>query len=430
MPEPLTNRVLELGLIACVWAAALGIGGTETFTFASVQIALFALLLVLLWSGTLAALPWKVPLLLAGWVAAQWLLLAGEGYSARAHLPRLLAYLAAFLIAAHLSARCGARGRLAAAIVLLALVEAAMGLAQYLAGWQQIYHLQKVFYTAHASGTYVNPNHFAGLLAMALPLAFAGALAGWERRERGGPEDETHGASPARAVLLTFLTALLFLAILFSRSRGGLLAAGGGLAVTGAIWLAASRRRRESAIIVSVFLAVAASLAAWVGLDPVIERYQTAGRDLVARTAVWRDTLALIAERPLAGSGFGSFGEVYPRVQTAHPAFTVDHAHNDYLQLAVELGVPAAALLAASWMFLTARGARAALARSAALSRRAQLAGAVGGAAALLAHAVLDFNLQLPANALVFAVLLGMLAARPGADPAAPLNRAAPGEHL
>jgi O-antigen ligase len=411
------NRVLEAGLIASVWSAALGIGGTETFTFAAVQFALFALLAVLLWMGSRWQLPWRVPLLLAVWVAMQWGLLVGDGYSARAHLPRLVAYLAAFLIAAHLSATRRVRARLAAAIVLLALVEAAMGLAQYLAGWQQIYHLQKVFYTAHASGTYVNPNHFAGLLAMALPLALAAALGGWERYARGARESEDRETSPARAALLSFLTALLFVAVLYSRSRGGLLAATAGLVATGAVWLAASRRRREAALAVGVFLAAAAALGAWVGLEPVVERYETTGRDLVARTAVWRDTLALVAERPLAGAGFGSFGEVYPRVQTAHLEFTVDHAHNDYLQMAAELGVPAAALLAASWIFLVRRGLRAALTDSATTSQRVFSAGSAGGVVALLAHAFLDFNLQLPANALVFAVLLGMLAARPGGEP-------------
>lgn len=428
MAATVVNCVLEVGLIACVWAAALGIGGTETFTFAAVQCALFVLLVVLLWTGSRRDLPWRVPLLLGGWVGAQWLLLAGDGYSARAHLPRLVAYLAGFIIAAHLSARRGARAHLTAAIVLLALVEAAIGLAQYLAGWQQIYHLQKVFYTAHASGTYVNPNHFAGLLAMAIPLSFADAVGGWERYARNGPEGEERGASPARAVLFSFLTALLFVAVLFSRSRGGLLAAAVGLAATGALWQRASRRRREAALVVGVFLATAAALGAWIGLEPVVERYETTSRDLVARTAVWRDTLKLVAERPLAGAGFGSFGDVYPRVQTAHLAFSVDHAHNDYLQMAAELGVPAAALLVASWIFLTVRGARAALARSATISQRVQSAGAVGGAAALLAHASLDFNLQLPANALVFAVLLGMLAARRGGAPGEAVNPAAPGE--
>lgn len=428
MAAALANRVLETGLMACVWAAALGIGGTETFTFAAVQFALFVLFVVLLWTGSGSDLRWRLPLLLAGWVTAQWLLLAGDGYSARVHLPRLIAYLAAFLIAAHLSTRRDVRERLTAAIVLLALVEAAIGLTQYLAGWQQIYHLQKVFYTAHASGTYVNPNHFAGLVAMALPLALAAALGGWEHYARGAPKGDGRGASSARVALFSFLTALLFLAVLFSRSRGGLLAAAAGLAATGALWLGGSRRRREAALAVGVFLATAAALGAWIGLEPVLERYETTGRDIVARTAVWRDTLKLIAERPLAGAGFGSFGDVYPRVQTAHLAFAVDHAHNDYLQLAAELGVPAAALLVASWVFLTARGARAALARSATTSERVESAGAVGGAAALLAHSFLDFNLQLPANALVFAVLLGMLAARRGGEPGDTVSPGAPGE--
>lgn len=403
------DRAVEAGLIVCLWAAALGIGGTEPFTLAAVQMVLFGVLVALLWRPGSAALPWLVPGLLVGWVGAQWLLLAADGYSARAHLPRLVAYLAAFLAAAHLSRVRSAPTRLAAALVLLALVEAVAGLVQYLAGWQQIYHLKKAHYTAHATGTYVNPNHFAGLLAMTMPLAFAAALAAWERLARPEGDCRHREPFPAQAVAFSFLTALLFLAVLFSRSRGGLLAAGAGLVLTGAVWLAGSRRPAPAAAAAAALLLATAAMGMWIGLEPVAERYETASRDVGERLAVWRDALRLISERPLTGSGFGSFGDVYPRVQTAHLAFTVPHAHNDYLQLATELGVPAAALLGAAWIMLVGRVARAATAGSKTTTDRALAAGVLGGVAAMLFHALLDFNLQMPANALVFAALLGML---------------------
>ncbi len=412
-------RVVETLLIACLWAVVLGIGGTEVYTFAIVQAVVLAVAAALIWAlpagGEVALrLPWLVPALLVALVLVQQALLAAEGYSARSHLPRLLAYLAVFYLAAVLSRDARVRGRLLGALVALGLFEALYGMVQYLADWHQIFTFRKVFYTAHATGTYVNPNHFAGLLEMVFPLVLAAALYHWERwttadGSRWMQRFRNHADGAAQAAFMSALAAVVFAAILFSRSRMGILSAAAGAGLLALVWLLSTPQRLQAALLLAGLLGVALALGSWIGLGPVYGRFAHLGADTVPRLGVWRDSVALLGAHPWLGIGFGSFGELYPQVQTTLPGKTVEHAHNDYLQAVVEFGIPAAVILFTALAAVTLRGFIFGVFRPAGSRERFQSLGCAAGVLALLVHSAADFNLQLPANAMVFATLLGIL---------------------
>ncbi len=414
-------RRLAVVLGACLWAAALGFGGTEVYTLAAVQFVVLTLAIGLLWMPRRnpeppARLPWSVPVLLLALVLAQHGQLAREGYALPTHLPGLITCLAVFLLAARIGQEADARRWLLAAILLLGVLEALYGMVQYLADWHRIFALEKVYYIAHATGTYVNPNHFSGLLEMILPLAVSAALYHWEcwslrnapLRKRGdAPERE----ALARACFFFVLAALLLAAILFSRSRMGILSAAAGTGTLALAWLISTPYRRRAAAVLAALLVVVAGLGVWIGLGPIFERFAHLEADTLPRLHVWRDAGTLLRAHPWLGSGFGSFADVYPQVQTALPGKIVEHAHNDYLQAAVELGVPAALLLFAAIAGLVLRGLLAGLFRPPGSPERFELLGCAAGVLALLVHSAADFNLQLPANAMLFATLLGILAA-------------------
>ncbi len=428
-------RGLASVLGACLWAAALGFGGTEVYTLAAVQLVVLALAIGLLWTQRQnpeqrARPPWLVPVLLLALVFVQHVQLAREGYMLPMHLPWLVTCLAVFLIAAQVGQQAGARRLLLAAILLLGVLEALYGMVQYLADWHRIFALQKVYYTAHATGTYVNPNHFSGLLEMILPLLAAAALYHWEcwslqgalRRKR----DEVREVDAlARACFFSALAVFLLAAILFSRSRMGILSVAVGTGTLSLAWLLSTPYRRRAIVVLTIFLVVVAGFSVWIGLDPVFERFAQLEADTVPRLQVWRDALALVSAHPWLGSGFGSFADVYPQVQTALPEKIVEHAHNDYLQVAVELGVPTALLLFAAIAWLVVRGLLTGMFRHLRSPERFELLGCAAGVLALLVHSAADFNLQLPANAMLFATLLGILTAMVApADSRARLHRA------
>jgi O-antigen ligase len=209
---------------------------------------------------------------------------------------------------------------------------------------------------------------------------------------------------------------MLVLAVIFSESRMGLIACVGSLVLMAAVWRLRGRHAAahgsRGAGLVAVLLAASAALMLWIGPEPVFDRFaqlpqrQSPG---VAggRPALWADTLQLIRERPLAGAGLGAFAAAYSKVQTVDTNARVDHAHNDYLQIAAELGVPAALLFWVMIFVLAARTLRACR-TSENPARQAIALGVTGALAALLLHSLADFNLYIPANGLVFAVVLGI----------------------
>lgn len=403
------RRVIEVGLIAAIVAAVLSFGGTEPLSFAVVEILLFLLAGLLLWKGAHGRaplrLPWLGPLLLLAYVVLGALSLPWLGrLSLEPHMTwenslRWLAFLCAFYLCLFVCQETGGKRRLVWSLVLLGLFEAFYGLVQYLTGWQQIFTYQKRFYTADATGTYINRNHFAGLLEMIFPLVIAllfHSIASRRlQRERG-----------SRVFFLVAIGSLILTALVFSRSRMGILSA-----VLTAILLAtvvAIRVRTWQAVVVGlVGLLVVVSLSAWIGLEPVASRYAVLEDEYSGRWVVWKDVIHYLEAHKWLGTGLGTFAVVFPQYQTAYTRYLVDHAHNDYLEFGTELGLVGAAFLFFLIIYVLVRMLRAFFQRGD-LWERALALGAAGSVLSLLLHSLTDFNLRIPANALVFSVILGL----------------------
>jgi O-antigen ligase len=295
--------------------------------------------------------------------------------------------------------------------------EAFYGLVQYLTGWQQIFAYVKKFYLEDATGTYINRNHFAGFLEMVLPLAVALALhkAGSLRHAAQRSAAKTRRFLSAREflplVFLVFLAMVIFIALVFSRSRMGIISAVASLIAILALAGNSSLSRRTRVVSASLCFLGMAAIIVWAGSDPVIARFETLGQEYIQTTqnrmSIWRDTLALIHQHPWFGTGLGTFSVAYTAVQTVFLNLLVDHAHCDYLEVVAELGFPGGILLFGSIFWILARAVQ----RHGKMQDRFDAAvclGCIGGIIAILVHSLADFNLQIPANALVFTVLLAL----------------------
>jgi O-antigen ligase len=414
-------RIYLVVLITTIVAAVVFFGGTETYSWAAVQALLLAAgVALVLEQLRRPALPWRewiIPAALLAWIATQWLapfeaVASFDRWATSELFVRLLVYGSAFAAARRVARDERSAQRLILALLLLGVFEAAYGLVQYLTGWQKILWLERVYYRESATGTYVNHNHYAGFLEMVIPFAVARALAALPR----AGNHRAHGAA-GRAALYFFLAAVLILAVVFSESRMGLIACVGSLAVMAAVLGLHGRRfaapqAAQNAGLILLLLAASAALMFWMGPEPVFSRFvalseQQGPGAAGSRLAVWADTLRLIGERPLAGIGLGAFEAAYTKVQTVDVNARVDYAHNDYLQVAAELGVPAALLFWAMIFALATCTVRASWI-PANRTRQAIALGATGALAALLLHSLTDFNLYIPANGLLFAVLLGL----------------------
>ncbi len=413
------------GLIAAIAVAVVFFGGTETYSWAAVQVLLLGMGIALVFEQfrqpALSWRAWMVPAALLAWIATQWLapfaaVASFDRWATGELFVRLLVYGSAFAAARRVTREERSAQRLILALLVLGIFEAAYGLVQYLTGWQKILWYERVYYRESATGTYVNHNHLAGFLEMVIPFAVARALLALPRagNHRG------HGAV-GKAAMFFFLAAVLVLAVVFSESRMGLIACVGSLLAMAAVLRLRGRNpaaphRALNAGLILLLLAASAALMFWMGPEPVFMRFaelpERQGPGAAGgRLAVWEDTLQLIGERPLAGIGLGGFEAAYTKVQTVDVSAQVDYAHSDYLQAAAEIGVPAALLFWAMILALAARTTRACW-LPASRARQAIVLGASGALAALLLHSLTDFNLYIPANGLLFAVVLGLGSAR------------------
>jgi O-antigen ligase len=327
---------------------------------------------------------------------------------------KLIAYALAFLIAQRLAVH-GRGSILLRTLVIVGFFEACYGLVQYLAGWQYIFTYRKVFGTDDATGTYINRNHFAGLLEMVLPFVLAGALFRPPLRAELGVKRKLLAAisseSSPKLLSQAMVFAVLCLALVFSRSRMGIAAGVSGLLLVGGLHIL-RRRRRSAVALLLVLLLIPASYAAWVGLEAVTYRFEMLGRTGAMerdRLPIWRDSLRAIGDFKWMGTGLGTYDWAALHYQTSFLSNRYEHAHNDYLEFAAEIGIPAAALLFAGLWALVVRAARTAI-RSNRRSAAILAAGSAGALAAILLHSVTDFNLQIPANALLFCWVAGTAA--------------------
>ena len=323
----------------------------------------------------------------------------------------LCCYLLVFVLAYQNGEARTGRRFLSRSLIGLGLIEAVYGLMQYLAGWQYIYIYPKETGLANATGTYINYNHFAGLLEMVLPfllvqLRLEPAIRNSQRRS--GWKEFLSGPDFGRWMLRLGLFVVVFLALIFSRSRSGIVAGTVGMILAAS--LALPRSRGLLSVLPGVAVAVLLlSYSLWIGISPVIGRFESVSKWTgveQGRAIIWKDTLSLIRDFPVLGSGLGTYTSVSMHYQTAPGTVRYEHAHNDYLEFAADMGLPAALLLFGSlwWLAWKTAGKSLTLARS---SEKRLAAACAGAMIALLVHSLTDFNLQIPANALIFSWIAG-----------------------
>jgi O-antigen ligase len=453
-------KVAEASLIFCVTAAVLAFGGTEPISFAAVEIVLLGTVLALVtgskdfeWAGS-----WRsaaVPASLIGLVIFQLVPLPGAllrllrpdnpawsrtlsgcdnhsfsslsiaPYNTRIHLVLLVCCVATFFFARVVGQDRASRRRLVMWLVALGTFEALYGLVQYLTGWQRIFWYVKKYNLEEATGTYINRNHFAGLLEMVIPFGVALVLyenAKLSRKALPGRNVNVRikrvlgGKKVSRIGLWLLATMVMVAGLFFSLSRMGIISAVASLAVMASF---SGFQRKAGLWVAAGIMACGIILVLWMGAGPALGRFGAISEEYTSadesRWSLWKDTARLIGGHPLLGSGLGTFPVAFTRVQSTFLGQFVNHAHNDYLELASDLGIPAAALFFGSTGTLLARVARKA-ASSEVSFERAMALGCLGSIAAILLHSVADFNLYIPANVFTLSLILGLAASIPAAN--------------
>ena len=340
-------------------------------------------------------------------------------------------WLAYWLAQSHEHAR-----RLFAAVVVVGTAYAIYGMALSAAGTGQTKLLEGFPppYLLDVTGGFISKNSFAtfdGIALAACLLLLGDTARGSVIATRGFRQLAATLVQLllGRAIFLIIAAACLFIALVLADSRGGLLSTLGGLSAIFVLGIVLALRRGTARW---AMLASAATLASMVVLfsvsgDSLQARFdqlvETRGQEDL-RPVLWDAARHAVEDYPFQGSGLGTFRDSYNLYAARFEPYIVDKAHSDYLELALGLGIPMAVLCVGALGWLTLMCVRGAFVRR----RRRHFALAAVAAAVIVAlHSLVDFSLQMPAVAFLFAVVMGIgvgqseaTAERHGTTPGAP----------
>ncbi len=306
--------------------------------------------------------------------------------------------------------------RIVYVLVIMGFFEAFYGMYEMYNKTPRLLFLKKVHYVDVVTGTFVNRNHLSGYLEMIIPLALGliiarislFSLAGLKWRDKILRLSEK-GLSVN--LLLSASIVVMAVAIIFSESRSGVFLLIFTFILFFELTVLYFGRVRERQKWIKNFLKVSfiiiTIVALNVGIGSVIERFALDDLLHEGRPIVWGKVVQIIGDYPLFGTGLGTFASVYPAYDDSGRSVRYSHAHNDYLEFLSELGVVGLLLLFGGLAyiivssFLIWRVRRHPEAKGLAL-------GGIVAIVAILIHSITDFNLHIPANMVLFTVIVAL----------------------
>ena len=420
------DKSIAAGLLAAIVFTGLAHGAVEPWSLAVFELILMVVLLLWGIKATLdkrlaitvpaAALPVAALLLLG---IAQSVVFTGEAgersslsmdVEATRYTVLALFFLAAsFVVAANFFVTRERLWLLASLLTVFGTMVAAFALIQYFTWNGRFYWLRAT--GSSVFGPFVNHNHFAGYMAMLMPVPLGLLL-----RAVRGPVQLLYG----------FVTALMGTATIVSGSRSGVISLTAAMvlmailnrrwtvgAVYGRAYSDALEPKRFRLSRLGPIAVVSLSMIAgvfWIGATPIIERFGRAvdqlvrsGTPDVSRAMMWNETTKLIHDHPIVGAGLGTYHTVYPIYGTTEKFFGLDYTHNDYLQVLADAGAVGGVI--AVWFIVAIfSGASRGIRSRDPLFASLALAG-TAGIFAVLVQSLSDTDLQIPSNALLFLVL-------------------------
>jgi O-antigen ligase len=304
--------------------------------------------------------------------------------------------------------------QLARGIMILGVVLALAGIVQGGAS-TKVYGIWLPYYRGRPFGPFVNANHFAGWMLMAIPVSIGYFCATLSRRlaavDTGWRQRLLWVSSRHANQLVLMCAAILLMAVslVMTLSRSGIICFLITLLIVAMLALKRRAQGVRRAVVALSLLSLAVFSFSAAGMDAVTDRFTAADTlTLSGRTSIWADTVRMTRQYPLVGTGLNTYATAMASYQTGNLDFSVLEAHNDYLQVAAEGGIlvgGAAVTLIALFLREVKRGLADSVAGSMDYWVRV---GAVAGCAAIGLQELGEFSLQIPGNAALFVVLCSL----------------------
>ncbi len=341
-----------------------------------------------------------------------WGNLSVDTHSTILALHRTIAYFGLFILTLLLLRRTRHYRWIAIILLISGVFQAFYGSLMVLTGWEFGFLFEKVHYRNVATGTFVNRNNFANYLVIIAAVGIGFLLSKTASDEKKNLMERLRSLLNwlmSGNIWIRFALIIIATGIVLSRSRMGNVSFLSSLFIAAFLflWLKRYLTKGTLLLIVSILVVDLFIVGSLVGVERVVERIQSSSLESEHRDEVVEDTLRYWQDFPLIGSGGGSYYTTYPRYKDGIVSGYYDHAHNDYLEIASEYGLIGLLLLAlipaiTLWKLIPIY--------------RLTDDGPVKGitftllmvTVALLTHAIVDFNFQIPANAATFVIIIGL----------------------
>jgi O-antigen ligase len=411
------DRWCEKGIVALVIAVLvfgpLATGAVRTLEFLVIQaLTLSALLLWLIRVGIKANFRLLLPPVI--WLVFAFAIYAIVRYSqaelelvGRRELIRVLVYAILFLVVVNNFSRQEYLQLATASLLIVGMMASIYAIYQFATNSEHVWHfIRPAQYIKRGSGTYICPNHLSGFLEMILPLGISFAITGRMK--------------PLARILVGYASLAIFAGIAVTVSRGGWLATGISLLLLFSFLLRKSQYKIPALLL--LLLVIGGGVALYRASPEMQRRVQpttgttpdnSAVRFVLSNAAIqmWRNNVWL-------GVGPGHFDYHFPEFRPLSVQYRAGYVHNDYLNCLADWGLVGFTLVGGAWVLTfvgvfriwqyVRRDESAVGTRQG--NRSAFVLGATVGLIAILIHSTLDFNMQVPANAIVAVALMAMLA--------------------
>ncbi|MBT3137049.1 O-antigen ligase family protein [Alteromonas sp. ALT199] len=263
-----------------------------------------------------------------------------------------------------------------------------------------------------ATGSFVYKNHYANFLLLCLSAAIGYMIASLRVRSGSSPRERLRRIVRfwlSNKVLFRIGIIIMVIALVMSRSRMGNSAFFIAMTITATLGLIYFKPRQKSYVVLFISMLVIDILivSSLFGLKQVQQRIEQTNLTQESRDEVVTDALPLLSQYGVIGTGGGTFYTVYPQVQSESIQHFYDHAHNEYLQFAIEFGIVGAAIIA-MLVLLCAKSALSAMQNRRHPLPRGTAFAAVMAVIGMALHSTVDFPLQAPANTAIFIILLAL----------------------
>jgi len=306
--------------------------------------------------------------------------------------------------------------RIYSVIIGIGIFEALYGIFELYSPNPRILFYKKYYNLDSVTGTFVNRNHLSGFLEMVIPLAIALIIArinlfSLEGFKLRGRSLRLFEKGLAGNLFLTIGIIIMSMGIIFSKSRSGVFI----LIFTFILFFELSilyfRRTEAQKKWIKNFLKVVfvfiIFISFYIGIEATIERFALNELLATGRPVYWANTIGIFTTYPLFGSGLGTFPSLYPDWQAGNTIIRLYHAHNDYLEYLSEVGIVGMILLLGGVLYLIINSFLIWRTRRNPEAKSLGLGGIVA-VICILIHSITDFNLHIPANMLLFSVVLAL----------------------